>query len=107
MRNLQLGRRVSLPGSLERNGEVVSSKSLVKDTVSPLSAVINGLVDYIPSVAVTLVVLNNIGDVGLNDLSELTSRELSSRNYNPLEQTPQNHTQKFITYPSWAAGCAM
>jgi hypothetical protein len=80
MRNLQLGRRVSLPGSLERNGEVVSSKSLVKDTVSPLSAVINGLVDYIPSVAVALVVLNNVGDVSLDDLGELTSRELSSRN---------------------------
>ncbi|KAI6763855.1 hypothetical protein HG530_007644 [Fusarium avenaceum] len=88
-----LGGGVGLPGSLEGDGEVVSSKSLVKDTVSPLSAVVNGLVDYIPSVAVALVVLNNVGNVSLDDLGELTSRELSSRNYTPVRtNTPQNHT---------------
>lgn len=81
VKNLQLGSRISLASSLEGDAKEVSSQSAGKDTVSPLSVVIDGLVDHIPSVAVTLVVLNNVGDVSLDDLSKLLGRESTRRNY--------------------------
>jgi hypothetical protein len=78
---LQLGSGIGLAGSLEGDAQEVSSQSAGEDAVSPLGAVIDGLVDHIPSVTITLVVLNNVGDVSLDDLSELLSRESTIRNY--------------------------
>lgn len=81
-KDLQLGLGVGLLGGVEGNSQVVGSKGLVKDTVAPLAAVVDSLVDDVPGVAVTLVVLDNIGNVRLDDLGQFRSRELASRDYN-------------------------
>ena len=104
-RDVQLGIGISLLGGVEGDSEEVSSKGLVEDTVAPLTAIVDGLVDDIPGVTVTLVVLNNVGDVRLDNLGEFRLGELSSRNC-LLVRTYHFEQVMKQTHPSWEAGCA-
>lgn len=101
--NLQPGIGIRLAGGVERDGKVVSAESLVEDAIPPVTIVTNGLINHVPSIAVALVVTNNVGDVSFNDGCKFLFREAATRHYNS-----QHHSSSKIQYPypSWEAGCA-